>query len=148
MMRKVLVRSLFVAAGAASILGILAGPASADPTGAKGAFPGMADCGAAGSFSFVVNNANGQGNGTNNNIKGQATFAPAHLNPGNGVFHPTAFNLTFTFTPAGGGTSQSFTNTATRTNQTGDVTCAITGSQTDPVGDVISLVGNVTGTIS
>ena len=146
-MRKVLIRSLFVAAGAASMVGTLAGTAHADPTGAKGAFPGMANCGSAGSFQFVVNNANGQGSGTNNNPKGQATFAPAHLSPGNGVFHPTNFDLTFTFTPAGGGTPISFTDTASRPNQTGSVTCALTGSQTDPAGDTVSLTGNVTGFI-
>lgn len=147
-MRKVLIRSLLVAAGAASMVGTLAGTASADPTGAKGAFPGTANCAAAGSFQFVVNNANGQGSGTNNNPKGQATFAPAHLSPGNGVFHPTNFDLTFTFTPADGSPPQSFTDTAQRTNQTGDVTCTLSGSQTDPAGDVISLSGTVVGTIN
>jgi hypothetical protein len=146
-MRKVLVRTLLVAAGTASMVGILAGPATADPTGAKGAFPGTANCGTAGSFQFVVNNANGQGSGTNNNGS-QAQFAPAHLSPGNGVFHPTVFDLTFTFTPAGGGTPESFTNTSARVNQTGNVTCALSGSQTDPAGDTISLSGNVTGFIS
>jgi hypothetical protein len=146
-MRKALVRSLLVAAGAASMVGMLAGPASADPSGAKNAFPGTANCGAAGSFQFVVNNANGQGSGTNNNGN-QALFAPAHLSPGNGVFHPTVFDLTFTFTPAGGGTPQSFTNTAARVNQTGNVTCSLSGTQTDPAGDTFSLSGNVTGSIS
>jgi hypothetical protein len=63
------------------------------------------------------------------------------------VFHPTAFDLTFTFTPAGG-SPQSFTNTDARPNQVGNVTCAISGSQTDPAGDTFSLSGNVTGWIS
>jgi hypothetical protein len=48
---------------------------------------------------IVVNNANGQGQGTNDNPKGQATFAPGHIIGTNEVLHPTAFNLTFTFHP-------------------------------------------------
>jgi hypothetical protein len=151
MMRKGLVRSLLVAAGAASMVGILAGPASADPTASKNAFPGTANCGTAGSFQFVVNNANGQGSGAQNNGQNQAEWAPAHLSPGNGVFHPTAFNnLTFTFTPApgSGGTPQSFTNNDVRPNQAGNVTCQISGSQTDPAGDTFSVSGGVTGFIS
>jgi hypothetical protein len=64
----------------------------------------------------------------------------AHLSPGNGVFHLTAFDLTFTFTAANG-TTQSFTNTDVRKNQTANVTCMITGTQTDPAGDTFSLKG-------
>jgi hypothetical protein len=149
MMRKVMIRSLLAAAGAASMVGILAGPASADPTGAKGAFPASANCGTAGSYQVVVNSANGQGSGTNNNGN-QALYVPAHLSPGNGVFHPTNFDLTFTFTPGPNtpGQPMSFPNDNARTNQTGNVTCAITGSQTDAAGNTFSLSGNVTGWIS
>jgi hypothetical protein len=146
-MRKVLVRSLFVAAGAVSMVGVLAGPASADPSGAKNAFSGTVNCGSAGSYQLVVNNANGKGNGTNKNNGNQANWAPAHLSPGNGVFHPTVFDVTFTFTPASG-PSQSFTNTSSRPNQSGNVTCQINGSQTDPAGNTFSVSGNVTGWIS
>jgi hypothetical protein len=60
------------------------------------------------------------------------------------VFHPTAFDLNFTFTPASG-EPQSFTNTDTRPHKTGDVTCTISGTQTDPQGDTFSLSGMVTG---
>jgi hypothetical protein len=128
------------------MVGVLAGPASADPSGSKHAFSGTANCGSAGSYMFTVNSNNGNGGGTSNNGN-QAQWSPAHLSPGNGVFHPTKFDLTFTFTPAGG-QPQSSTNTASRPNQTGNVTCAISGSQTDPAGDTFSLNGNVTGWIS
>jgi hypothetical protein len=117
--------------------------AGAAPTNAPNAFHGHAACGAAGSFSFVVNNANGQGQGTNNGT--QATFAPAHLDNGQ-VFHPTAFNLTFTLT-APDGSSQSFFNDAARKNQTGDVTCTLSGSKSSPMG-TFSISGTVTGTLS
>jgi hypothetical protein len=132
-----------VAAGLS--LGATVTAAGADPTGARNAFSGTADCGSAGSYTFVVNSANGQGSGTQNG--NQAVFAPAHLNPGNGVFHPTAFDLTFTLTPASG-PSQSFTNTASRPNKVGDTTCHISGSQTDPAGDTFSLSGSVVGWVS
>jgi hypothetical protein len=61
----------------------------------------------------VVNNANGKGQGTQNNPKGQALFAPAHVVGTNEVFHPTIFDLTFTFTSSDGST-QSFHDTASR----------------------------------
>src|SRR2546423_1395623 len=115
LMRTRLLAGLGAIVGAVLILTLLGGPAGADPNGAKNAFKGTADCGGAGSYDFVVNSANGQGSGTNNNGN-QAEWTPAHLSPGNGVFHPTAFDLTFTFTPPGG-PSQSFTNTDSRKNQ-------------------------------
>jgi hypothetical protein len=127
-------------------LGMLSGPALAAPTHAKNAFSGTAKCDNGQSYQFVVNNANGQGQGAQNNGQNQGEWAPAHLSNGQ-VFHPTAFDLTFTFTPATG-PSQSFTNTDVRKNQTGDVTCQISGSQTDPQGNTFSLSGSVTGTIS
>jgi len=138
---------LIAIVGAALAVGVLAGPAGADPNRAKNSFSGTASCGAAGSFAFVVNSANGQGGGTENNGN-QAEFTPAHLSPGNGVFHPTEFNLTFTFTPAGGGSPQMFTDTSSRKNQHGNVTCMIAGSQTDQAGNTFSLNGTVTGWIS
>ena len=118
--------------------------AGAAPTNAPNAFHGHAACGAAGSFNFVVNNANGQGQGTNNGT--QATWAPAHLSNG-GVFHPTEFiNVTFTFTPPGG-PPQTFVQNASRPNQTGDTTCHISGSQSGPFG-TFSLDGTVVGNVT
>jgi len=135
--------AIFVSTVALGMLGV---PALAAPTNAKNAFSGTAQCDNGQSYKFVVNNANGQGQGAQNNGQNQAEWAPAHLSSGE-VFHPTAFDLTFTFTPVSG-PSQSFTNTDVRTNQTGDVTCQISGSQTDPQGNTFSLSGSVTGTIS
>ncbi len=145
-MRTGLLRVPLAMAGTALLVGTLAGVASADPNGSKNAFNGTANCGSAGSYQFVVNSANGKGSGTQNNGN-QAEWAPAHLSPGNGVFHPTAFDLTFTFTPAGG-SPQSFTNTDVRKNKVGNVMCAISGTQTDSAGDTFSLNGSVTGWIS
>jgi hypothetical protein len=137
--------TLLVTLAALAGLCIAVGPAGAAPTHAKNAFFGAADCGSAGRFTFVVNNANGQGQGTENNGN-QALFAPAHLIETHQVFHPTAFDLTFTFTPPTG-PSQSFTNTAARPNQTGTTTCDISGSQSSPEG-TFSLSGSVQGWIS
>jgi len=127
-------------------LGMLGVPAFAAPTNAKNAFSGTAQCDNSQSYKFVVNNANGQGQGAQNNGQNQAEWAPAHLSSGE-VFHPTAFDVTFTFTPVTC-PSQSFTNTDVRRNQTGNVTCQVSGSQTDPLGNTFSLSGSVTGTIS
>src|SRR6266480_4438517 len=93
-------------------VGMLGGAAYAAPTNAKNAFSGTAQCDNGQSYTFVVNNANGQGQGAQNNGQNQAEWAPAHLSNGQ-VFHPTAFDLTFVFTPANG-PSQSFTNTDVR----------------------------------
>ncbi len=144
-MRRTFTR-ISVGLGSMALVGSLSmAAAGAAPSNAKGAFIGTADCGAAGSYTFVVNNANGQGAGTNNNGN-QAEFAPAHLS-GNLVFHPTTFDVTFTFTPASG-PSESFTNTDSRKNQAGDTTCALSGSQTDGMGGTFSISGNVIGTLT
>jgi hypothetical protein len=143
------IRRFLVATAVVAGASMVAGPALAAPTNAKNAFQGTANCGTAGTFSFVVNSANGHGQGAMNNGQNQAEWTPAHLSGGL-VFHPTAFDTTFTFTPPTppGGESQSFTNTDSRPHQTGDVTCVVSGSQTDPQGGMFSISGSVTGTIS
>jgi hypothetical protein len=138
-------RRILVAAAVVGGVSLAAGPALAAPTNAKNAFQGTARCGAAGNFTFVVNNANGQGQGAQNNGQNQAEWAPAHLSSGQ-VFHPTAFDLTFTFTPTGG-PPMSFTSTDVRKNQTGDVTCRISGTHSSPEG-TFSLSGSVVGSIT
>jgi hypothetical protein len=140
-------RKLLVGGGLAlATLAAAAVPAFAAPTNAPNAFHGLAQCGAAGTFNFVVNNANGQGQGAMNNGANQGEWAPAHLSNG-GIFHPTAFvGLTFTFT-APDGSSMSFTNNDARPNQTGDTTCRISGSQSSPQG-TFSLAGSVIGNIT
>jgi hypothetical protein len=123
---------------------VSASPALADPIGAKNASTFDATCGAR-SVQIVVNSANGRGQGAEDQTT--AEFAPGLVVGTNEVYHPTAFDLTFTFTPAGG-TPQSETDTASRKNQTGDVTCQINSSFSDPEGNTFSIVGSVTGRIS
>ena len=126
---------------------VLAATASADPTQAKNSFTFWATCDNGLSAPVVVNNANGQGSGTNNHPF-QAQWAPAHIVGSSLVFHPASFNLTFTFFDAASG--QTFTNSevATRTNGTSASSCKIAGSQTDPAGDVFSIAGTVGGWFS
>jgi hypothetical protein len=144
------VRKATRAAAAAGVLAVSAGlmamPASADPTGAKNSFTFPAFCdGSAVPLSFTVNNANGNGSGTMNNPKGQANFSPAHVAGSNQVFHPSVFDLTFTFTPVGA-PSQSFTDTSVKPNGKVTATCAIDyTTPPDPDGNTISLVGTVGG---
>jgi hypothetical protein len=92
-----------------------------------------------------VNNANGQGSGSQD--QNTAEWAPAHFIGSTSVFHPSVFDLTFTFTPAGG-SPQSFLNTDSRKNGTVAVTCRVSGSQSDPQGDTFSISGTVSGWIS
>jgi hypothetical protein len=130
---------------AAAVALVLAAAASADPSGSKNSFRGTAVCTNGVSAPFVVNSANGQGSGAQNN--NTAEWTPAHIVGTNLVFHPAVFDLTFSFTPAGG-TKESFTNTDARPHAPAPVTCTITGSQTDAAGDVFSLSGTVSGWFS
>jgi hypothetical protein len=123
---------------------VLAGQAFADPGGSKNSLTFPVQCGDR-SMKFVVNSANGQGSGAQD--QNTAPFTPALVVGTNEIFHPTTFDLTFTFTPSGG-KPQSFTDTASRKNQTGDVTCSIDFSQTDPRGNTFAINGTVIGWIS
>jgi hypothetical protein len=131
----------------ACLLGLVfAAAASADPTGSKNAFTAWATCSNGMSVPIVVNNANGQGAGTQNNVT--AEWAPAHVIGSTAVFHPTVFDLTFTFTPAGGGTPESFVQQDSRLTSKTQITCELSGSQSDPAGDTFSLSGSVLGWLS
>ena len=130
----------------ACLLGLVfAAAASADPTGSKNAFTATATCDNGMTVPIVVNNANGQGAGTQNGI--QAEWAPAHVVGSTAVFHPTVFDLTFTFTPAGG-TPESFVQQDSRQVGKTQVKCSLYGSQSDPAGDTFVLTGNVSGWLS
>ena len=124
---------------------IVAVGASADPTGSKNSLSGTAQCDNGASYQFVTNSANGQGSGSQN--QNTAPWAPAHFVGTNDVFHPSVFDITFTFTPAGG-SPESFTNTSSRKNGVVSVTCSISASQTDSAGDTFTLSGTVSGWIS
>jgi hypothetical protein len=122
-----------------------AGIAHADPTGSKNSFSFPANCGGR-TVNLVVNNANGQGSGSQNN--NTAPFAPAHVVGRNDVFHPTVFSLTFTFTPAGG-EPQSFLNDNAQKNAKTPVECRINyTAPPDSEGNTFGLSGTVLGYFS
>lgn len=125
---------------------VVAGAASADPTGSKGAFDAWAACDNGMSVPIVVNSANGQGAGQQD--ANTAEWTPAHVVGNSLVFHPTLFDLTFTFTPAGGAPSQSFYQQDARQTGKTQTTCTLTGSQSDPAGDTFSISGTVSGWLS
>lgn len=130
----------------ACLLGLVfAAAASADPTGSKNAFSFMATCDNGMTVPLVVNNANGQGAGAEKNVT--AEWAPAHVIGSTAVFHPTVFDLTFTFTPAGG-TPESFVQQDSRQTDKSQTTCSLYGSQSDPAGDTFVLTGSVSGWLS
>ena len=124
-------RSIIVALAAVAV-GVLAQTASADPTNAKKSQFFTAICG---SQQLQVS------------VNGSGEFTPAHVLGSTAVFVPTAFNLTFSFTPTGG-TTQSETDTAAKQNQAkGTVTCNIPAALntfTSPEG-TFTLSGTVTG---
>ncbi|HEV8249093.1 MAG TPA: hypothetical protein VGQ15_03915 [Gaiellaceae bacterium] len=80
-------RTLVLIASVALIATVLAPSAGADPSKAKNATMIHATC--AGKTVNVV-------------VIGNGTFSPAHVVGSTAMFIPTAFNLTFTFTPTGG----------------------------------------------
>ena len=127
---------------AIAALVVISAPA-ADPTGSKNNFSFPATC-AGTPVMFVVNNSNGQGKGTQN--QNTAPFAPAHALDGNAVFHPTRFDLNFTFTFDG--RTESFPNTNVMQNPETPVTCSIDYTATDPSGATVSLKGTVWGFFS
>ena len=139
-----IIRLLAAAALVAAVLAFGAAAAWADPTGSKNSFSFPATCDGS-TVNFVVNNANGQGAGAQNN--NTAPFAPAHVVGSNQIFHPTVFNLTFSFTPAGEPT-ESFLDTNAKRNPKTPVSCDIHFSQTDSQGNTFALNGTVWGFFS
>ncbi len=125
----------------------LAATASADPTHAKNSFTFWATCGNRLSAPVVINNANGQGSGTNNHPF-QAQWAPAHVVGSSLVFHPASFDLSFSFFDAASGETFTDSEVATRSNGKISTSCDISGSQKDPAGDVFSISGTVGGWFS
>jgi len=105
------VKRLVIAAVGVALAAALVAPfAGADPTNAKNSGLIRAVCG--GQTITVSVNGNGE-------------FTPAHNTANTSVFIPTAFNLTFTFTPPGG-PSQSETDTSAKAGPiTGTTTCNI-----------------------
>jgi hypothetical protein len=79
-----MLRRVIVIALSAIALGVFAQAASADPVNAKNAGFFTAVCGST-ELQVVVN--------------GNGVFAPAHVIGSTAIFVPTAFDLTFSFTP-------------------------------------------------
>jgi len=107
----------------------MAGPAGADPTGAKNSLVFPAQCGAH-SLDVVVN--------------GNGEWTPAHVLGTNQVFQPVAFDVTFTFTPTGGQTMTETDVTEKRGFNQPTETCTIDASFTAPDG-VFTISGTVVG---
>lgn len=122
----------FIAALVCVSVAVVAQSASADPTNAKNSTTITATCG--GQQVLVSVNGNGE-------------FTPAHVIGSTAVFVPTAFDITFSFTPTGG-TTESETDTSAKHNQAkGLVSCDIPADLntfTSPEG-TFTISGTVTG---
>jgi hypothetical protein len=126
---------------------VMAVSVSAAPTGAKNASTFQAACDNGLTAQVVVNNANGQGSGTEN--RGiQAEWAPAHVVGSNLVFHPVSFDLQFSFFDAASGETFTDSQVATKKNGTVATTCVLSGMQSDPAGDTFTISGTVGGWFS
>ena len=121
-------RVALVSAAAAMLAALPATTAVAAPTNAPNAFAGTADCGADGTFTFVVNSGQTEAN----------TWNPAFVTRSDGataLFIPASLDLTFTF-PGGSDTS-----TTAKHNAPGPVSCEISATPFPGA----SLTGTVTG---
>jgi hypothetical protein len=136
-------RAIFAVITVAAALAVAAPSAFADPTGSKNSLVFPATCNGT-SYTFVHNSANGMGSGSQN--QNTAPFSPVLVVGSNAVFHPTKFDLTFTF--SFNGMTQSFLDTNTMRNARTPVTCTINFTQTFPDGSSLSLNGTVWGFFS
>jgi hypothetical protein len=127
MLRRVTVIALF-----AIVLAVFAQAASADPLNAKKSQVLAANCGGP---NLMVS------------INGSGAFTPGHVIGSTAVFIPTAFDLTFSFTPTGGST-ETETDAAAKAKQPKNaVTCDIPAALntfTSPEG-TFTISGTVTG---
>jgi hypothetical protein len=127
MLRRFTIIALF-----ATIFAVFAQAASADPLNSKTAALFTANCGA--TQLLVVVNGNGE-------------FTPAHVIGSTAVFVPTAFDLTFSFTPTGGSTETESDRSAKAHQPANAVTCdlpAALNTFTTPDG-TFTISGTVTG---
>ena len=121
---------LSLAVPCAIAVAILAPAASADPIHAKNALQIQAVCGT--QTLRVVTNGNG-------------TFTPAHVIGSTKVFVPTAFNLTFTFTPTGGTTTTDHDTSAKAAPARHTMTCTIPFQSFPSPQGTFTIQGTVTG---
>jgi hypothetical protein len=103
-------RRFLMAVAWLAFAGVMVPAASADPIRAKNATQINASCG--GQRLTVVVNGNGE-------------FTAAHVVGNTSVFIPTAFNLTFTFTPTGGAPMPEKDTSAKAGPSKNTVTCTI-----------------------
>jgi hypothetical protein len=123
-------RLLMLVAGCSLAAGLLVPTAGADPVNAKNSLQLNAVCGAQ-TFQVVVN--------------GNGEFTPAHDVNSTMVFIPTAFNITFSFTPTGGTTMSETDTSAKAAPIKNTITCTIP-LQSFPAPDgIFSISGTVTG---
>jgi hypothetical protein len=124
-------RRLFVLLASGALVAALIAPAAgADPTNAKNALPLQAVCGTQ-TLTVVVN--------------GNGEFTPAHVVGSTAVFIPTAFDITFTFTPTGGAT-ETETDTAAKAAPIKDtITCTIPFQSFPSPDGTFTIQGTVTG---
>ena len=129
MKRRLLV---LVAVGALAAVAIIP-TAGADPTNAKNVLQLQGVCGTQ-TLTIVVN--------------GNGEFAPAHVVGSTSVFVPTAFDITFTFTPTGGSTETEVDTSAKAAPIKDTITCTIPfQSFPSPVG-TFTIEGFVTGFVT
>ena len=125
-------RRLTLIAIFAIVLAVFAQTAAADPVNAKNSQVLIANCG--GPNLMVAVNGNGE-------------WTPGHVIGSTAVFIPTAFNVTFSFTPTGG-TTESETDTSAKAHQPRNaVTCEVPAALntfTSPEGTFV-ISGTVTG---
>ena len=117
----------------AIVLGVFAQTAAADPVNGRNSGFFTAVCGST-ELQIVV--------------AGNGVFTPAHVIGSTSIFVPTAFDLTFTFEPSGGGDTEVDTQTSAKAHAPANaVTCQLPGALntvTSPEG-VFTLDGTVTG---
>jgi hypothetical protein len=127
-----MLRRIMLIAVLAIVSAFFAQTASADPLNAKNVLIVTANCGT--SQLMLAVNGNGE-------------FQAAHVIGKTSVFIPTAFDLTFSFTPTGG-TTESETDTSAKTHQPSNaVTCELPAALNtfpSPEG-TFTLSGTVTG---
>ena len=127
-----MLRRLTLIAISAIVLAVFAQTAAADPVNAKNSQVLIANCG--GPNLLVAVNGNGE-------------WTPGHVIGSTAVFIPTAFNVTFSFTPTGG-TTESETDTSAKAHQPRNaITCELPSALntfTSPEGTFV-ISGTVTG---
>ena len=120
-----------IAATAGASAGLSGAPALADPTNAHQVTAGIADCGSAGTFTFVVTGNSGKGTAWN------VAFVRA-TGGGRAVFHPRSLDLVFT-SPDG-----AFPEQESKRSGPGPVSCTISAVPFPGA----TLTGTVTGTLT